>query len=136
MSRQNPVALKGWSARVNGFADEWRKDIVPLMLIVSFAVGFVLLIACATVANLMLARAAAPTRASTGRRARDGPTPRARAGRRAQARDQRATGARRLARPRRAPAPHREPAPVADRGGERPRAPRRSPPAAGGGGAS
>ena len=62
LQRQNPVALKNWSARVNGFADEWRQDVVPQMLIMSFAVGFVLLIACANVANLMLARAASRKR--------------------------------------------------------------------------
>jgi putative ABC transport system permease protein len=62
MQRQNPVALKNWSARVNGFADEWRKNVAQMMLIMSFGVGFVLLIACANVANLLLARAASRKR--------------------------------------------------------------------------
>src|ERR1044072_241277 len=36
--KQNAGGLKGWSARVNGFADEYRKDIALMMLIISFGV--------------------------------------------------------------------------------------------------
>ncbi|TMA30973.1 MAG: ABC transporter permease [Deltaproteobacteria bacterium] len=58
LAKQEPVALKNWTARVEGFADAWRRDIRAMMMIMSLAVAFVLLIACANVANLMLARAA------------------------------------------------------------------------------
>ena len=58
LQKQYPKELKGWTASVSGFADEWRRGIRLMMTIMSMAVAFVLLIACANVANLMLARAA------------------------------------------------------------------------------
>jgi putative ABC transport system permease protein len=58
LQKQYPKELKGWSASVLGFADEWRRNVRTMMTIMSMAVAFVLLIACANVANLMIARAA------------------------------------------------------------------------------
>ena len=59
--RQYP-ALKGRSARVINLQEAWVTNVRPLLIVMLLAVLFVLLIACANVANLMLARAAARRR--------------------------------------------------------------------------
>jgi putative ABC transport system permease protein len=62
LQKEHPEPMKDWTAKVMGLADAWRSEIFIMMTIMSVAVAFVLLIACANVANLMLARAAARKR--------------------------------------------------------------------------
>ncbi len=58
LARRYPDSNRGMGGRVISFREDMTDDMLPILMLLMSAVAFVLLIACANVANLLLARGA------------------------------------------------------------------------------
>jgi putative ABC transport system permease protein len=67
LEKAHPATNIGWNVRLVRLLDSTVQDVRPLALVLAGAVGFVLLVACANIGGMLVARAASRTRELTVR---------------------------------------------------------------------